>query len=120
MNRDYSFDVPIHTRLFAIAAGVLLTSLRLLAQRGDSFDTKLRSPAEERPLLHVPPGFEVQFVAGEPDIQKPMNLAFDSFGRVWVTGSTLYPWPAKRDALDQPIATFEKFWGDTAIAFRAT
>lgn len=89
------------------------------AQRGDAFDTKLRSPAEERASFHVPPGFEVQFVAGEPDIQKPMNLAFDASGRVWVTGSVLYPWPARRDALGQPIETFDKQWGDTTLAFRA-
>ncbi len=87
--------------------------------RGDSVGAKLRPPAESRALFHLPPGFEIQLVAAEPEIQKPMNLAFDSFGRVWVTGSKLYPWPAKRDALGQPIATFEQQWNDTNLAFRA-
>jgi putative heme-binding domain-containing protein len=90
-----------------------------IAQRGDAPNTKLISAAEQRALFHVPPGFEIQLVAAEPEIQKPMNLAFDAAGRVWVTGSTLYPWPAKRDALDQPIATFEKNWDDNPVAFRA-
>ena len=35
--------------------------------------------------LHVPPGFEIQLVASEPDIHKPMNMAFDDRGRLWVT-----------------------------------
>ena len=33
-------------------------------------------------------------VASEPDIQKPMNIAFDDRGRLWVTGSYEYPFPA--------------------------
>ncbi|MSU47917.1 MAG: c-type cytochrome [Opitutus sp.] len=108
-------------RLSAItwALAAPLISVQLPAQRGDAPDAKLISPTGERALFHVPPGFEVQLVAAEPDIQKPLNLAFDSAGRVWVTGSTLYPWPAKRDALGQPIASFEKQWGDTSLAFRA-
>ncbi len=44
-----------------------------------------RSPQEERKALHVPPGFEIQLVAAEPDIHKPLNLAFDDRGRLWVT-----------------------------------
>src|SRR6185503_14772135 len=53
------------------------------------------SPEEERLKLKVPPGFEVQLVAAEPDIRKPMNLAFDERGRLWATGSIEYPWGAK-------------------------
>ncbi|MES2694094.1 MAG: c-type cytochrome [Verrucomicrobiota bacterium] len=68
----------------------------------------------------MPPGFEVQLVAAEPDLQKPFNLAFDAAGRVWVTGSALYPWPARRDALGQPIASFDKNWDDNRLAFRAS
>ena len=42
----------------------------------------------------LPPGFEIQLVASEPDIQKPMNLAFDARGRLWVTHSVEYPFAA--------------------------
>lgn len=90
------------------------------AQRGDAPDTQLRPAAESREAFHLPPGFEIQLVASEPDLQKPFNLAFDASGRVWVTGSALYPWPAQRDALGQPIASFEKNWDDNRLAFRAT
>ncbi|MEO6002012.1 MAG: c-type cytochrome [Opitutus sp.] len=48
-----------------------------------------------------------------------MNIAFDTAGRLWVTGSTLYPWPARRDAAGDPISTFKKNWEDNPVAFRA-
>src|SRR5271166_5946956 len=54
-----------------------------------------RTPDEERKALHAPPGFEVQLVAAEPDIQKPLNLAFDDRGRLWVTDTVEYPYPAR-------------------------
>lgn len=103
-----------------LALGFLAAASLGLAQRGDAPDTRLRSPAEQRTLLHVPPGFEVQLVAAEPDIQKPLNLAFDAAGRLWVTGSSLYPWPARRDALGDPIASFAQNWDDNPVAFRTT
>ncbi|MGL4551532.1 MAG: DUF7133 domain-containing protein, partial [Gemmataceae bacterium] len=52
-------------------------------------------PAEQRKAFRLPPGFEAQLVAADPDIQKPMNLAFDDRGRLWVTDTVEYPWPLK-------------------------
>lgn len=52
------------------------------------------TPAEEKTKFKLPPGFEAQLVAAEPDIQKPMNLAFDAKGRLWVTHSIEYPFAA--------------------------
>ncbi|AMV39554.1 PVC-type heme-binding CxxCH protein [Planctomyces sp. SH-PL62] len=57
-----------------------------------------RSPEEERKALHVPPGFEVQLVAADPDIQKPLNLAFDDRGRLWITDTIEYPYAAAEGA----------------------
>jgi len=54
-----------------------------------------RSPEETQKALHVPPGFEVQLVAAEPDIQKPLNIAFDDRGRLWVTDTVEYPYAAE-------------------------
>jgi putative heme-binding domain-containing protein len=53
-----------------------------------------RTSAEERKALHAPAGFEIQLVASEPDIHKPLNLAFDDRGRLWVTDTVEYPYPA--------------------------
>lgn len=59
--------------------------------------TNHRSPAEELAGFHVPDGFEVDLIAAEPNILKPMNMAFGKGGKLWVTQSTQYPFPAKSD-----------------------
>src|SRR4249919_50219 len=56
--------------------------------------TQPLTPAEAQKAFHLPPGFEIQLVAAEPDIAKPMNIAFDSRGRLWMTQSKEYPFPA--------------------------
>src|SRR5688500_7044258 len=57
--------------------------------------TDALTPEEEKAEFTLPPGFEIQLVASEPDIHKPMNIAFDARGRLWVTDTIEYPWPAK-------------------------
>jgi putative membrane-bound dehydrogenase-like protein len=57
--------------------------------------TEALSAAEQQKLFRLPPGFEIQLVAAEPAIHKPMNIAFDSRGRLWVTDTLEYPYPAK-------------------------
>src|SRR5262245_40696790 len=58
--------------------------------------TDALSPADERKAFTLPPGFDAQLVASEPDIQKPMQLAFDAKGRMWVTTSYHYPFAAEK------------------------
>src|SRR5688572_33219748 len=52
---------------------------------------------EQLKAFKVPDGFEMQLVAAEPDLRKPMNMAFDAKGRLWVTESREYPFPAPPD-----------------------
>jgi len=75
--------------------------------------TEPETPAEQRKRFHLPPGFEIQLVATEPEINKPMNMAFDAIGRLWVTTSTEYPWPAptNRAARDR-LMIFDDFGPD--------
>lgn len=87
------------------------------SSRDGNLDAPPSTPEQERVMFHLPPGFEIQLVAAEPAIQKPMNLAFDAAGRLWVTGSEMYPWPAKVDALGQPIAGFDETWKSMSGAF---
>jgi putative heme-binding domain-containing protein len=54
-----------------------------------------RAPADEARAFHLPPGFEAQLVAAEPDIHKPLNLAFDARGRLWVSETLEYPFAAR-------------------------
>jgi putative heme-binding domain-containing protein len=58
-------------------------------------ETEARTPSEELQGFHLPEGFVMELVASEPEINKPMNLAFDARGRLWVTSTVEYPYPAK-------------------------
>ncbi|MGC1272137.1 MAG: HEAT repeat domain-containing protein [Planctomycetaceae bacterium] len=51
-------------------------------------------PEEQRQKFHLPPGFEIQLVVAEPAIGQPMNIQFAAAGRLWVTSSIEYPYPA--------------------------
>lgn len=48
-------------------------------------------PEVARARIEVPPGFEVDLVAAEPDLVNPVAMTFDDQGRVWVTESLEYP-----------------------------
>src|SRR5437879_8615644 len=67
------------------------------------------TPEQELKSFHLPPGFEVQLVAAEPDIGKPMNMAFDARGRLWITQSREYPFAAR---LDKPGRDMIKILSD--------
>ncbi|HLX61644.1 MAG TPA: PVC-type heme-binding CxxCH protein [Planctomycetota bacterium] len=95
-------------RVAAVLAGIFAlaaASLNLCAGQAKAIDfnnvvrqTEALSPEEERQGFHLPPGFEIQLVACEPEINKPINLAFDAAGRLWVTSTVEYPFPAKEPA----------------------
>jgi putative heme-binding domain-containing protein len=82
--------------LLALALGSFLTPPVV----GDGIlvqSTPPRTPEEERKGFHLPPGFDIELVAAEPDIHKPINMNFDEHGRLWVTESVEYPFPAGGD-----------------------
>ena len=58
--------------------------------------------AEQLGKFKLPKGFKITLFSEEPEIAKPMNMAFDSRGRLWVTSSLEYPYaaPADRKAKD--------------------
>ena len=60
-------------------------------------ESEARSPEQERAGFHVPPGFSVQLFASEPMINKPINMAFDARGRLWVSSTVEYPYAATKD-----------------------
>jgi len=49
------------------------------------------SPADSMKRLVVPAGFEVGLVASEPDIRKPIAMAWDERGRLWLAETLDYP-----------------------------
>ncbi|MEX2188427.1 MAG: PVC-type heme-binding CxxCH protein [Pirellulales bacterium] len=82
--------------------------------------TEPLTPDEERKALVVPPGFEVQLVAAEPDIFKPLNLAFDERGRLWVTDTLEYPYPAPRDRPGRDSIKILEDFGEDGAARKVT
>jgi putative heme-binding domain-containing protein len=58
-------------------------------------ETEARSPEDEKAGFHLPDGFEAQLFASEPQIAKPLNMAWDTRGRLWITNTIEYPYPAK-------------------------
>lgn len=62
----------------------------------DPFGEHVRSteplePAAQLKSFHLPEGFRMELVAAEPDLRKPLNMAFDVTGRLWLTESREYP-----------------------------
>ncbi len=66
-------------------------------------------PEEQQKKFHVPPGFEVQLVGAEPWLRKPMNMQFDTAGRLWFTESREYPWPTNYTAPRDTIRILSDF-----------
>jgi len=85
------------------AALTLLLALAIPRSFGaDPFEEGVRTtdplpPGEQQRKFHLPPGFEIQLVAAEPDLRKPMNMSFDSIGRLWLTESREYPFAGPLD-----------------------
>lgn len=71
-----------------------------------------RTPEEQLAGFYLPPGFEIQLFAAEPDIGKPMNLAFDERGRLWVTQSFEYPFAAPAGRGRDRVTILEDTNGD--------
>jgi len=69
------------------------------------------SPEEQLAKFHVPPGFEIELVASEPEIYSPLSINFDNRGRLWVTDTTEYPIPPKGPGRDG-LKVFEDTDGD--------
>jgi putative heme-binding domain-containing protein len=84
----------------ALVASAFLATPLIAAPQSDPFAENVRTtdaipPDQEAKSFHLPPGFEMQLVAAEPLVGKPFNIAFDAKGRLWVTVSQEYPFPAK-------------------------
>lgn len=85
-----------------IALGVVVAWGAVSSAADDVFRTAVRpteplAPAVEQGRLHAPPGFGVQLFASEPMINKPINMAFDARGRLWVSSTVEYPFAAARE-----------------------
>jgi len=74
--------------------------------------TDFQTPEQEMAGFHLPPGFEINLYASEPDITKPINMEFDDRGRLWVTHSIEYPNEASTGSGQDKITILEDTNGD--------
>lgn len=105
----------------AVVVGACVASFGLRADASPSVaPTEALSPEEERANFKLPPGFAIQLVASEPEIQKPMNMAFDTRGRLWVTHSVEYPFAAADGTTPRDGLTVLEGFGPDGRATKAT
>lgn len=107
---------PAHLRRLVLALCLSSASfLPTVAEDEFALGVRTTPPlttAEQQAKFTLPPGFEIQLVASEPNINKPMNLQFDALGRLWVTTSVEYPFPAKDRPGRDRLMIFEDFGPD--------
>ncbi|MCC9608847.1 c-type cytochrome [Blastopirellula sp. JC732] len=102
-------------KLHAPTLGAWLLFISACACAEDPFQSNVRptdplTAEEERATFTAPSGFRVELFAAEPQIAKPLNMAFDARGRLWVTETREYPYPAP---LDKPARDAIKILEDT-------
>ena len=83
-------------------------------------DTPPLSPQEQLKKFKLPPGFTIQLVAAEPKIPKPINIALDARGRIWVTSSTEYPFPAPPGRPGNDTVRIIEDFDDNGLARKVT
>jgi putative membrane-bound dehydrogenase-like protein len=49
------------------------------------------TPEDSMKHMHLPEGFEIELYAAEPDIKKPIAMAWDARGRLWIAETVDYP-----------------------------
>ncbi|MBI1832986.1 MAG: HEAT repeat domain-containing protein, partial [Planctomycetes bacterium] len=74
--------------------------------------TEALRPEAQKTKIKLPKGFELQLVAADPDIRKPINIAFDAAGRLWVAETIEYPYAAKDGQGRDAVKILEDFAPD--------
>lgn len=105
--------LPLFVACLILCLGSIANAQQLVAP------TDPLTPAEQQKKFKLPPGFEIQLVASEPDVNKPMNLKFDTRGRLWVTHSLEYPFAAKEGAKARDSITVFSDLGEDGRARKA-
>jgi putative heme-binding domain-containing protein len=82
------------------------------AQPGSVADLPSPDVAAEKAGFVVPEGFEIDLFASEPMIQKPVQMNWDSAGRLWVVSSTTYPHIEVGAAAADQVVVLEDTDGD--------
>jgi len=87
--------------VFSVALALMLAASAVAQMH--VLDAEPLAATEQLAKFKLPPGFEIQLVASEPEIAKPINMNFDAAGRLLVTQSVEYPYPAKEKGRDAVV-----------------
>jgi len=79
------------TLSFATASIVLGLTAPLRAQKDNGQPLPDTDPEFERKSFKIADGFEINLFASDPMIQKPIEMNWDSRGRLWCATSEMYP-----------------------------
>ena len=110
------------TRIFApsnltlkVICGVMIIPIILLISSSVYQDDKEKpdpNPQKELESFRIADGFEVTLFASEPMVVKPIQMNWDSDGRLWVVSSTAYPHLKTGEEANDKIYVLEDTDGD--------
>ncbi|MEM9481715.1 MAG: PVC-type heme-binding CxxCH protein, partial [Verrucomicrobiota bacterium] len=91
------------------------------ARPQDTYGSDLTA-AESVEAMGVPPGFEVDLIAAEPELTQPIAMTFDASGRIWVIEGHNYPErsPGDYSAGKDRVIIFEDTTGDGNFDLKKT
>ncbi len=78
------------------------------------------SPADAPRAMTVPPGFHVDLIAAEPDLQQPVAFTIDTRGRIWVAEAFSYPQKRPKGQGHDTIRVFEDRDADGTFETKTT
>lgn len=106
-----NYKVRIYGLVVLIAVFNTAFETVALAQR-DLTDIPEPNPTAELAAMTLDPAVSVNLFAADPDIRKPIQMNFDSAGRLWVASSESYPQLAPGEKADDKILVLEDTDGD--------
>ncbi|MFD3002451.1 PVC-type heme-binding CxxCH protein [Pontibacter toksunensis] len=86
---------------------LLITSMVNQNKRNDTTDPQVALES-----FHIADGFEVTLFAAEPMVVKPVQMNWDTEGRLWVVSSTVYPHLKTGEEANDKISVLEDTDGD--------
>ena len=78
-------------------------------------EVTLSSPEEAKSTFTLPEGYEINLYASEvefPDLKKPVQMAIDAKGRLWITTMPSYPMYLPGKPVNDKVLIFEDADGD--------
>ena len=97
---------------FLVKCGLVLwiagtTGIARASQPKSLADVPDPSPEVEKSGFVVPEGFEINLYASDPMLRKPVQMNWDSQGRLWVVSSTTYPHIKPGESANDQVVVLE-------------